>query len=108
MEAVASTSEIPAELSTAEVDTALQQALLLSLKALARTPASFPMPASSIYSSHILPNRPASAGAGVEIKKSSYKKLAGLMKVATKNSWIVTKEVKGELMVMSVNGEHPE
>lgn len=30
------------------------------------------------------------------------------MKVASKNSWVVTKEVKGELMVMSVNGEHPE
>jgi hypothetical protein len=44
----------------------------------------------------------------VDIKKSSYKKLAPFLKVASKASWIVTKEIKGELTVMSVNPTHPE
>lgn len=66
------------------------------------------MPASSLYSTYILPYRPAGTPPSVDIKKSSFKKLAALMKQVVKAGVVTTKEVKGELLVLSVNGEHAE
>ncbi|KDE03135.1 hypothetical protein MVLG_06358 [Microbotryum lychnidis-dioicae p1A1 Lamole] len=99
-----------AELAPADVDVVLLQALLLSIRqTLSKPTAPFPLPASSLYSSHILPHRPASPPhSTVEIKKSSHKKLSAFVKFAVKAGYVVSKEVKGELMIMSVHVEHPD
>lgn len=65
------------------------------------------MPASSLYSAYILPFRPHNAAAA-EIKKSSFKKLAGFIKAVTKAGYLVSKEIKGDLMIMSVVTSHAE
>ncbi|SCZ94489.1 BZ3500_MvSof-1268-A1-R1_Chr12-2g03933 [Microbotryum saponariae] len=103
-------AEERAELAPADVDVVLLQALLLSIRqTLSKPTAPFPLPASSLYSSHILPHRPASPPhSTVEIKKSSYKKLSAFVKFAVKAGYVVSKEVKGELMIMSVHVEHPD
>lgn len=128
----ASAGPAAAELSPAEVDVILRNALLLAISTtLAKNSAAFPMSASSVYSSYILPYRPAGTPPKADIKASGYKKLATLFKQANKSGVLVTKEVtltrglvshpracllsafarlqvKGELLVMSVNSEHPE
>ncbi|GAA5891504.1 hypothetical protein JCM8208_007305 [Rhodotorula glutinis] len=97
-----------AELTPAQVDAALFDALLLAIStSLASAP--FPLPASLLYSSHILPSRPASGPASTaEVKKSTFKKLDRLVKAAAKKGWLSTKEVKGEVVVVGVNAAHPD
>ncbi|ORY72895.1 hypothetical protein BCR35DRAFT_307416 [Leucosporidium creatinivorum] len=105
------TADPSAELTPQDVDTLLRNALLLSISTILRKPSSsklFPMPASSLYSTYILPYRPAGTPPSSDIKKSSFKKLAALMKQAVKAGVVTTKEVKGELLVLSVNGEHAD
>lgn len=95
-----------APLSPEDVDVILRNALLLLIKR--NPPTEFPLPASAVYSS-LLPLRPHFVTPALcDIKKSSFKKIAPLMKVASKAGLLVTKEIKGELMVMSINAEHPE
>ena len=65
------------------------------------------MPASSLYSTYILPFRPAHA-ATADIKGSSYKKLAQLIKAFGKAGYLTAKEVKGDLVIMNVNAAHAE
>ncbi|GAA5982541.1 hypothetical protein JCM5350_006108 [Sporobolomyces pararoseus] len=97
----------PEELTPSQVDQILYQSILFSISQLSQT--SYPIPASSFYSSQILPNRPASTpSVSVDLKKSSYKKLSGLIKFATKKGWLVSKEVRGELVIMSGNKEHED
>ncbi|GAA5903985.1 hypothetical protein JCM5296_002473, partial [Sporobolomyces johnsonii] len=97
-----------ADLSPAEVDALLYSALLLCIRSLSSSPNLFPMTASTLYSSHILPSRPAGTPPTADLKKSSYKKLQAFMKEGKKRGLLVTKEVKGEVLVMSVNGTHPD
>ncbi|KAM0747852.1 hypothetical protein T439DRAFT_328520 [Meredithblackwellia eburnea MCA 4105] len=106
---VETTGEVSAEsMSPADVDQMFKTALLLSIKqTLSKSPSLFPMPASSLFSAHILPNRPAHLS-GIDIKKSSWKKLAPFIKAVAKLGWVTAKEVKGELVVMSVNGTHAD
>ncbi|BGO95274.1 hypothetical protein NBRC10512_003037 [Rhodotorula toruloides] len=101
------------ELSPSDVDQILLNALLLAICTSLST-AQFPLPASLLYSSHILPARPATllstpAGPGAaEIKKSSFKKLDRLIKAAVKKGYITAKEMKGEWVVQSVNAKHAD
>ena len=95
-----------APLSTGDVDRLLRQALLQAIAKI--QPGSLPLPASSLYSAHVLPNRPATAASGVEIKKSSYKNLSKWMKALAKEGLLTGKEVKGEWMVMTVAKNHAE
>ncbi|GAA5969333.1 hypothetical protein JCM21900_002814 [Sporobolomyces salmonicolor] len=97
-----------ADLSPTEVDSLLNSALLLSVRSLSSSPNLFPMTASTLYSSHILPARPAGTPLTADLKKSTYKKLQAFMKEGKKRGLLVTKEVKGEVLVMSVNGKHPD
>jgi translation initiation factor 2D len=80
----------------ADVSTLLSLALLQGLSTL--TTSSFPMPASLLYSAHVLPNRPAYIPEGqrdeVVIAKSSWKKLAKWMKEASKDGLLKIKEAK--------------
>ncbi|BGP51435.1 hypothetical protein JCM10450v2_007377 [Rhodotorula kratochvilovae] len=104
----ASSSGTTAELTPAEVDSALFTALLVALSTTLPS-ASLPLPASLLYSSHILPCRPSSGpGAAAEVKKSTFKKLDRFVRAAAKKGWIATKEVKGEIVVVGVNAAHPD
>ncbi|TKA54794.1 hypothetical protein B0A53_02603 [Rhodotorula sp. CCFEE 5036] len=109
------TAAAAAELTPAEIDTILINALLLAISTspALQKPATFPLSASSLYSSYILPSRPASppSHATVEIKKSSFKKLDRFVKQAVKKGYLAAKELKkgtGEWIVTSVEGRHPD
>jgi predicted ribosome-associated RNA-binding protein Tma20 len=109
------TAAAAAELTPAEIDTILINALLLAISTspALQKPATFPLSASSLYSSYILHSRPASppSHATVEIKKSSFKKLDRFVKQAVKKGYLAAKELKkgtGEWIVTSVEGRHPD
>ena len=102
------TASTDADLTPAQVDAVLRTALLLAIRTTLAKQAStlLPMPASSLYSSYVLPYRP--AGSTLDLKRSSHKKLAGFVKSVAKEGILAAKEVKGEMLVMSVNAEHVE
>lgn len=90
----------------AEVDIILRNALLLLLSK--KSLQALPIPASALYSL-LLPYRPHYINPSLtDIKKSSYKKTSAFFKAATGAGLMLTKEIKGELMIMSINIEHPE
>ncbi|KAK4051480.1 hypothetical protein OIO90_004694 [Microbotryomycetes sp. JL221] len=99
-----------AELSGADVDKILRNALLLAIsQTLSKDGSLFPMTASTLYSTYVLPNRPVGTPASADIKKSAtWKKLANFMKSMTKEGLITTKEMRGELTVTGVNGDHKD
>jgi translation initiation factor 2D len=94
--------QIPKQnLSSSEISTLLTLSLLQSLQ----SPPSLPIPASLLYSAHILPNRPSYIPVGnrdeVVIAKSDWKKLGKWMKEVSKDGLIKIKETKGEVIVIS-------
>ncbi|BEI93373.1 uncharacterized protein CcaverHIS019_0510010 [Cutaneotrichosporon cavernicola] len=103
------TIESSEPLTPAEVSTLLSAALLQTLATL--PVGTLPLPASQLYSSHILPNRPAYIPAArrddVVIGRSEWKKLAKWMKEVAKDGVIKTKETKGEVVVTSYDPKHP-
>lgn len=88
-------------LSPSEISTLLTLALLQSLSSLEAS--AFPMPASLLYSAHVLPNRPAyipkAQREDVVIGKSEWKKLVKWMKEVGKDGLVKIKESKGEVTV---------
>jgi len=88
-------------LSSSEISTLLTLSLLQSLQ----SPPALPIPASLLYSAHILPNRPSYIPVGnrdeVVIAKSDWKKLGKWMKEVSKDGLIKIKETKGEVIVVS-------
>ncbi|CAE6440089.1 unnamed protein product, partial [Rhizoctonia solani] len=96
-----------------------------TLYALARVDASaLPLPASTFYSSHILPSRPARPTlpqsnetdepidpktllSHLDIKHTSHKKLAPFLKGFEKDGILKLKDVRGELLIFSVDTKHP-
>ncbi|KAG0006405.1 hypothetical protein BGZ65_008450 [Modicella reniformis] len=99
-------------LSTEEVDRYLQEALLQVLKFKITEGVAkelLPMNASTLYSSYVLPNRARGrASEAADIKKSSWKKLAKWLKVVEKQDILKCKLVGGELILHSINWNHPE
>ncbi|CAE6435498.1 unnamed protein product [Rhizoctonia solani] len=105
-----------------EIETVLRST---TLYALARVdPSSLPLPASTFYSSHILPSRPARPTlpqsnetdqpidpkeflSHLDIKHTSYKKLAPFLKTFEKDGILKLKDVRGELLLFSVDTKHP-
>lgn len=94
-------------LESSEISTLLSVALLQALNTLQS--ASFPMPASLLYSAHILPNRPAyiprENREDVVISRSEWKKLAKWMKEVAKEGLLKIKETKGEVVVQGYASE---
>ncbi len=88
-------------LEPSDISTLLSVALLQALATLQNT--SFPMPASLLYSAHVLTNRPAyipkDTREDVAIAKSEWKKLAKWMKEVAKDGLLKIKETKGEVVV---------
>jgi translation initiation factor 2D len=88
-------------LDPSEISTLLHLSLLRTLPSLPTS--SFPIPASLLYSAHVLPSRPAyipkEQRDDVVIGKSEWKKLAKWMKEAGKDGLLKVKETKGELVI---------
>jgi translation initiation factor 2D len=88
-------------LSPSEISTLLGLALIQALSEI--EPSALPMPASLLYSAHVLPNRPAyipkAHREDVVIGKSEWKKLTKWMKEASKDGLVKIKESKGEVTV---------
>ena len=93
-------------LSSSEISTLLTLSLLQALQ----SPPALPIPASLLYSAHILPNRPSYIPVGnrdeVIIAKSDWKKLGKWMKEVSKDGLIKIKETKGEVIVVSYVAPH--
>ncbi|KAF9433851.1 hypothetical protein BGZ76_008895 [Entomortierella beljakovae] len=99
------------ELTAAEVDGYLHEALLQVLKFKITEDVAkelLPMSVSTLYSSYILPNRAPGRAAEADIKKSSWKKAAKWLKTVEKQDIIKCKEFRGELSLLSVNWNHPQ
>lgn len=90
-------------LSPSDVSTLLSLALIQTLSTDSVPASSYPIPASQLYSAHILPNRPAyipkEQRDDVVIGKSEWRKLAKWMKEASKDGLLKIKEVKGEAII---------
>lgn len=97
--------------------TALLQAVSTTLSTL--PPSSFPIPATTFYTSHILPSRPVSldgvplnSGTPIDIKHSAYKSLTAFLKLVEKEGLLRLKEVKGrgggEVLVVVVFPQHQD
>ncbi|KAJ3293401.1 Eukaryotic translation initiation factor 2D [Borealophlyctis nickersoniae] len=98
--------DTPAPLTPAEMDELLLTAFLTSLKLkLPDDPKLFPMSATVLYSSYILPSRP--VGTVLDVKGSTYKKVAKFLKAMEKKGIVKLKERNGDIVIMSVNRQHP-
>ncbi|TPX74603.1 hypothetical protein CcCBS67573_g04129 [Chytriomyces confervae] len=91
--------------SPQEMDRMLELALLTSIKiSLPQDSKAYPMPVTSLYSLHMQLIDPS-----LEVKNSSYKKLAKFLKAMEKRGYLKLKERQGgELVLVSVNSAHPE
>ncbi|CAI5495938.1 unnamed protein product [Closterium sp. Naga37s-1] len=83
------------------LDLCLLQALSVSVK-----PSHLPLPASSLWSNHVLPCRP--PGTTVDIRKSSHKKLSKWLHAKAVDGLICGKEDKHrkEFIISSINHRH--
>lgn len=97
----------------------MRTAVLQAISKSTKTSAPFPIPASTFYSSYILPSRPAfipksspdewlsieapSPYPQIDIKHSSYKSLVAFFKVLDKQGILTLKDMNPEPLVMSVS-----
>lgn len=103
-----------------EVSTILRTSLIQAIRTTLADlpPASFPMAATTCYTAHILPARPAfpidSPSTPVDIKHSAHKTLTAFLKSAEKEDLLRLKEVKGkggkggDTQVLGVFKAHPD
>ncbi|KAH7908853.1 hypothetical protein BJ138DRAFT_1115485 [Hygrophoropsis aurantiaca] len=122
-EATSSTSQdAPAEslepsgppLSKEEVSSILHSSLLQAIRTSLSSvsPSAYPIPASTFYSSHILPSRPAffspTPSTPVDIKHSSHKSLTAFLKSAEKDGLLKLKDMKFDVLVLGVIPKHKD
>ncbi|KAJ2769721.1 hypothetical protein IWQ56_002438 [Coemansia nantahalensis] len=95
--------------SPAETDsllmTTLKQVMATVLDA-AHAPSLLPITSSVLYSGYMVPNAP--AGASIDIKRSSYKKLGKFLKAAEKHGLLQLKDIRGESHIKSLNWAHKD
>ncbi|KAF3787587.1 Eukaryotic translation initiation factor 2D [Nymphaea thermarum] len=94
-------------LSSEEIDILLDKCLLQALHATIKDK-DLPMSGSALWSSHVLPCRP--AGVTLDIKRSSHKKLSKWLQSKSSAGLISAKEDKHkkEVVLISVNRTHPD
>lgn len=99
--------EVHHTLSTEDVDALLDKCLLQALHTTVKDK-DLPMPGSTLWAGHVLPCRP--SGITLDIKKSSYKKLSKWLQAKSSTTLISVKEDKHkkEVVLNSVNRNHPE
>ncbi|TFY65557.1 hypothetical protein EVG20_g5538 [Dentipellis fragilis] len=100
------------KLTPEEVSTVLRTSLLQALKTtLASLPTSaFPMQATTFYTSHILPARPASrtGSISIDIKHSAFKSLTAFLKQSEKQGLIKLKDSKPDVAISAVFPTHAD
>ncbi|EMD35171.1 hypothetical protein CERSUDRAFT_97094 [Gelatoporia subvermispora B] len=94
---------------------ALLQAISITLSSLA--PTSFPISASTFWSSYVLPARPvyvqladggSADASAVDVKQSTHKSVKAFLKASQKEGLIKLKDAKGgDVMVTGVSAQHP-
>jgi translation initiation factor 2D len=87
--------------------TSLIHAITTSLSSL--PPSSFPMPSTTLYSSHILPSRPAfcqKSPTPVDIKHSTHKSLTAFLRLCEKEGLLKLKEMKPDVVVVGTFPQH--
>ncbi|KAJ3073404.1 hypothetical protein HDU98_001588 [Podochytrium sp. JEL0797] len=93
-------------LTAPQIDTLLEQTLLLCIKfSLPTDPKAYPLPATTVYSQNMIPL----LDDGVDVKSSSHKKLQKFLKAMDKKGYLKVKERQqgGELVVVKVFTNHP-
>ncbi|KAJ2239380.1 hypothetical protein GGH98_006255 [Coemansia sp. RSA 454] len=65
-----------------------------------------PIAASTLFSTYMLPNAPRNAE--LDVKKSSYKKLAKFLKAMEKHGLLGLKDIRGEMHIKSLNWTHAD
>ncbi|KAJ2822079.1 hypothetical protein IWW50_004370 [Coemansia erecta] len=85
--------------------TSLKQAMATTLDE-SHASALLPIGASTLFSTYMIPNAP--NGADLDIKKSSYKKLAKFLKAVEKHGLVKLKDIRGESHIKSLNWKHPD
>ncbi|KZT05270.1 eukaryotic translation initiation factor SUI1 family protein [Laetiporus sulphureus 93-53] len=114
----ATTQSAQAVLTSEDVSHALRSALLQALSTtLHKLPlSSFPMPASTFWSSYVLPARPTQVvgangladGSAVDVKHSTHKSVKAFLKACAKEGLIKLKDAKGgDVVVTAVFPKHP-
>ncbi|KAH9015488.1 hypothetical protein EDB85DRAFT_2076347 [Lactarius pseudohatsudake] len=100
------------KLTPEEVSTLLRAALLQALRtSLAALPNSaFPMPASTLYTAHILPARPFSrtAATPVDIKHSTFKSLSAFLRASEKGGLLKLKHARSDVQVAAMFLTHAD
>lgn len=87
--------------------TSLLQAISTTVSALPSS--SFPLPASTFYSAHVLPARPLSttqSSTPIDIKHSTFKSFSVFLRSIEKEGLLKLKDVKGELLILSIAKDH--
>ncbi|KAJ2156202.1 hypothetical protein GGF46_005353 [Coemansia sp. RSA 552] len=65
-----------------------------------------PLNSSALYAGYMIPNAPPATD--IDIKKSTYKKLAKFLKAAEKQGLVKLKDIRGETHVKSLSWKHPD
>ncbi|KAJ1822944.1 hypothetical protein LPJ56_000472 [Coemansia sp. RSA 2599] len=97
----------PEEISPAEMDALLMEVLKQTMATVLDSEHAamlMPINASTLYANYMTPNAP--RGKAVDIKRSSYKKLAKFLKAAEKSGLVKLKDIRGELHVKSFDYKH--
>ncbi|EIN05785.1 hypothetical protein PUNSTDRAFT_145708 [Punctularia strigosozonata HHB-11173 SS5] len=99
-------------LTPEEVSTILRCALLQAIQTtLSQVPSStFPIPATTFYTTYILPHRPSNilSPTPIDIKHSAFKSLSTFLKACEKDGLLSLKPVKGDVVVTGAKANHPE
>ncbi|KAI9068830.1 eukaryotic translation initiation factor SUI1 family protein [Trametes sanguinea] len=113
-EGSSSTAKLTAEDVSSLLRTALIQAIGTTLSKI--PPSSFPMSASTFWSTYVLPARPAFAldmyglpdASSIDVKHSTFKNVKTFLKASAKEGLIKLKESKSDVTVTAVFPQHPE
>ncbi|KAJ2779842.1 hypothetical protein GGI15_003752 [Coemansia interrupta] len=97
------------EVTAAEMDVLLMNALkqvMATVLDSEHAAGLLPLNASTLYSNYMVPNGP--RGITLDIKRSTYKKLAKFLKAAEKLGLIKLKDIRGELHIKTLEWSHRE
>ncbi|KAI9593236.1 hypothetical protein BDF19DRAFT_467372 [Syncephalis fuscata] len=97
--------QVSPQLTPAEVDDILKRSVYQALTEMLITTEKLPMPITTFYSNYILVCQP--RGQNVDIKQSSWKKVAKFMKVLEKAKLLKLKDMNGQSYLQSVDWKHP-
>ncbi|KAI0772460.1 eukaryotic translation initiation factor SUI1 family protein [Trametes elegans] len=107
-----------ATLTPEDVSSLLRVALLHAIGTTLSSlpPSSFPMSASTFWSTYVLPARPAYAldvygladASPIDVRHSTFKNVKTFLKISAKEGLLKLKETKGDVMVTAIDPRHPD